>query len=509
MALPSFDELLEVPDQDAVLEGETLPELRRRQVKVSSWPTGGVYRAMAYVVSWMRVESRKLIAAIAAAGFEDYCFGLVDPPVGIDVTSWAPIVAKQRYGLDRIEATYTRRTIRLTNSTGGTYGPLPLGRMRLGFPSGNRYVQDEDAITIPASSYIDVIFRGELATDSVAGIAYNDPSDSVITFINASYPGVVATNPAPVYSPVVPTAESVGSVTPSNTPSGEHSVAVRIDTSGTVGGASVAWSTNVDGGGWTAQSGATATNLGGHNIDVTLADNAGDPAFAAGTIYYFNTPGTDILEIGRDQETPQELGARCRALWPLLAMVPDGTGNSIPVSPTASGYELLARTASRQVKIVYVETGSVNNELNIVIAGQGAVLSSATVAAVQAYLDAYQMVTDLPVVLSPTPSVITLASLTVTVRSGYLAKAQAEAQRRLQLFFGGVDPGNLLNINGLIDHAYVAELVRTTPGVKKVTDLTLTINGSTADLQLPVTPNTLELATWSQAVATAFTWRIE
>lgn len=513
MAEPSFDELLDVPDVDTILEQEVLTELRKpeRAVKVDSWPTGGVYRAMAYIVAKAREQGRKIAAAIAAAGFEDYAFGLVDPPFGLDVTSWAPIVAKQRYGLDRIEATYTRRTIRLTNSTASTYGPLTLGTILLGFSSGNRYIQDEDAITIPASDYIDVIFRSALPTDSVNGIVYStDPSDDVISFINASYPGVTATNPATVYSVVSPTAESIGTVTPSNTPSGgAHSVAVRIDASGNAGDSSVAWSTNVDGLGWVAQSGATATNLGGFNIDVTLADNAGDPAFAADTIYYFNTPGTDIVEIGRDVETPQELGRRCRALWPLLAMVPDDSGNSVPISPTAVGYELLARTASRQVKVVYVGLGDVNNELKLAVAGQGALLPGATVAAIQAYLDVFPRLTDIAIVLSPTTRVITIANLAVTVRSGYLVKAQAEVQRRLRLFFGGVDANNPLAINGLIDHAYVAELVRTTPGVKKITDLTMTINGSTADLQLPVVAGALELATWSQTAATDFAWRIE
>lgn len=509
MALPSFDELLDVPDQDAVLEQEALPELRSRSVKVDDWKTGGVYRALAFLVSYMRVEARKLIAAIAAGGFEDYAFGLVDPPFGIDVTSWAEVVAKQRYGLEPIAATYTRRTIRLTNATATPYGPLTSGTIVLGFSSGNRYVQDEDAITIPASDYVDVIFRSELPTDSAAGVVYNDPSDATISFINASYPGVTATNPAPDYSPVSSTAESVGTVTPGGTPTGTHSVALRIDTSGTVAGGTVAWSTNVDGAGWVAHTGATATNLGGYGINVTLADNAGDPAFAAGVVYYFATPGSDVIEVGRDKETPQELGARCRALWPLLAMVADEAGNSIPVSPTASGYELLARAASKQVKVVSISIGSVNNEVNVSIAAQGALLPSSVLAAVQAYLDAYQMITDRPVVLSPTTRTITLGAVTVTVRAGYLASAQAEIQRRLQLYFGGVDGQNQLTINGLIDHGYVASLIRTAPGVKRITDTTLTINGAAANLQLPVTASALELAVWSQEVASVFSWRVE
>jgi polyisoprenoid-binding protein YceI len=57
----------------------------------------------------------------------------------------------------------------------------------------------------------------------------------------------------------------------------------------------------------------------------------------------------------------------------------------------------------------------------------------------------------------------------------------------------------------LIDYDYIIALARTTPGVTKVGG-TLTINGGTTDLQLPVTVGAFESAQWSQTAATAFAW---
>jgi hypothetical protein len=50
----------------------------------------------------------------------------------------------------------------------------------------------------------------------------------------------------------------------------------------------------------------------------------------------------------------------------------------------------------------------------------------------------------------------------------------------------------------------VLSLIRTTPGVVRITG-TLTINGGTADIQLPVTPGAYEVAHWTQVVATVTT----
>jgi len=510
MALPTLDDLLKIPTQDEVLDQEVFPELRTRGARVTDWIVGGVYRTMAYVVALLRLDVRKSIAAFAAAGFEDYVFGLAAAPAGIDVTAWAALVAKQRYGVDRIAATYTNRTIRLTNSTGTPYGPVSAGGIILQFTAtGNRYILD-GTVTIPASSFVDATFRSEFVVDSAAGRTYNDSASATIVLVTANYPGVTATNPAPTYSSVSQAGAGTGTVTPSGSPSGNHSVAVRIDASGQVTAAT--WSTSLDGAAWVSQGAAgSVTNLGGFGINITLANGAsGNPSFIAGTYYYFSTPGSDVTQVGRDQETPTELGARVRGLWPSLAFVKDSAGNWIWTSPTVNAYETLAKSASDQVKIAFAKTdATVNNKVKIYIAAQGDLVPSGVLSTVSAFFNSRSMLTDLPEVLSPTKRTITLAAVTVTVKQGQLATAQGALQTALKNYLGGVDPKVVLGINGRVDRAYILSLIRNTTGVVKVSDVTLTINGVAADLQLPVTAGAFELAVWTQAVASDFTWVTE
>jgi hypothetical protein len=519
MSTPSFQDLLTIPSQDDTLNQEVAPELQRRGVRVTDWLAGAVERANAYVIALLRVSVRTAIAAIAAAGFEDYAFGFSQPPAGpsgeiIDVTSWCDLVAKQRYGVDRIPASYTKRTITLTNASATPYTVQP-GNLIIQFPSGNRYFLDSPVgaatgpVTIAASTTTQATFRSEFAADSSAGLFYNDGSGlTPLLLVTANYPGVTASNPAPTFSPVTLVGSSIGTVTPSGSPSSPpHSVVVRIDVTGSVAGSTVGWSTNIDNLGWVTQTGATGVNLGGFGITVTLADNGGSPAFTSGAAYYFQTPGSDITQAGADIETPQVLGTRCRGLIPSMAFAQDGAGNWIPGSPTVGAYQTLALSANSQIRVVLVQTDTaVNDKINIVIAGQGgAPLLAAVVANVQSFFNSLSFITDRPVVATTTGRTITLAGLSITVRSAQLAAAQRELTRRLQLYLGGVDQATLLGINGLIDYDYIIALARTTPGVTKVNG-TLTINAAAADLQLPITLGAYESAQWSQTSITAFAW---
>jgi hypothetical protein len=510
--LPTLDDLLTPAEQQGVIDQEIIPELQKREVKVTSWDPADVLYACVFILSRLYVLLRKAIAAIAAAGFEDFVFGFVAAPFGIDVTGWCELVAKNRYGVNRIQATYTRRLITLTNSTATPYPNISAGGIRLQFSSGNRYILESDkdgnVLYIPANGSIQAIFRSEFASDTARGIFYNgDITDDDIILITASFPGVEATNSATTYSEVRQSGSGVGLVTPSGSPAAHHSVAIRIESAGLAAG--IAWSTALDGGSWTPQSGASISDLGGTGIDITLSNNGGNPAFAVGAFYYFSTPGTDVIALGRDQETPQELGARCRALWPLLAAVQDGLGNWIPGSPTLSAYELLARTASTQVKVAFAETGDINNEVKIVVAGQGALLPAGALVAVQGYLDHFSFLTDLPVVSSPTLRAIVLGGLTIVCYRGQRAVAQKAVLRALTLYLGGVDAARVLPINGKIEHGYLVSILEQCAGVKGISDTTMTINGAVADLQLPVTSGQREMAQWSQAPSTDFSWAEE
>jgi hypothetical protein len=510
MATPTLDDLLNIPTQQAVLDQEVFPELQLRKVRITDWLIGGVYRTAAYLVSRLYVNSRTVQAAVAAGGFEDWAFGFATPPNGIDVTGWAPLIAKQRYGVPQILATPTKRIFRLTNSLVSGYGPIGAGRITVQTSAaGHRYISDED-ITIPGSGtnggIVDAVFRSEFPFDSAGGYAYNsDPtSDTGLVLVTADFPGVTVTNP-PQVPGVNQVGPGLGKITPGGTLTETHTVAVRIAADGNVGAGT--WQIQLDNGAWSSATTIGTTTIGGSGgITITPANNGGSPAFKAGTVYYFHTPGTDITVAGRDTETPQELGARCYGLRPALGFVKDPDGNWIPVSPTASAYETLARSASDEVKVCFVQTSpTVNNQVFIYVAGQGTLLPSGVVSLLQAFFDHFTMTTDRVLVAEPAQRTITLGGATVKVKAAQLASAQAALQTAIGAYLGGSDVRSQLSINGLIDRSYIAALIRSTPGVTHVDD-GLTINTAAADLQLPVTPDAYELATWSQLVSSAFTW---
>ena len=511
MALPTLAEMLSLPTQDAVLEQEVLPEARARGLRVTDWLVGGAFRILAYIVARMRTDDRQTIATFAAANFEDYVFGLTELPVDFtdemraDLQLWAPIVAHNRYGTDRIEATHTTRTIRLTNASATPYGPIQAGRIILLFTAtGNRYISDATYTSL-GNDAVNVVFRSEFAVDSTVGRTYLDASGAAITIVTASLPGVTATNPAPLYSPVAHVGSGIGSLTLGGASGGTHSVAVRIDATGIAGVAT--WSTKVDSGAWVSQGAAlSVVNLGGFLINITLADNGGAPSFVAGEFYYFQTPGSDVVQRGRDVETAAELGTRCRALWPSLAFPKDAAGNVVWTSPTASAYEALARSASTQVKVAFVPVPTSSNLVKIYVAGQGALLGVGVMAGIQAFIESRTMTTDEVEVVAPATRAITLGGMTVTVKAALLASAKVAMQLSIGRYLGGVDDANPLTVNGRVDHAYLLSLIRRTPGVVKITDTTFTVNAAIADLQLPVTPGAFELATWGQSVATTFSW---
>jgi hypothetical protein len=520
MADPTFDEIIEAPTQTEALDGEVFTELQTRGLPTSDWGVGDPFRTLALAVSRLWVKGRQALAALAASAFEDYVFGFVAAPFGIDVTSWAKVTAKQRYNIDRIEASHTTRTIRFTNSTATVYGPYNSGDLIVTFTAydgpDNRYVLDEDAVSIAGSTTTDLVFRSEYALDSAGGYSYNHASATTVILSTASLPGVTATNPAGTFTDTALSGTSEGTVTPTGTPGGAYvtsSWAVEILVTGQAAactwryraqnnvGTLSAWTTVV--------ATAAVANALGSGITITLANDATvNPSFVAGDVFRFATPGTDVVVSGRDAETPQALGTRCRGIWPLLNHVRDDAGNALPKAPAALAYETLARSASNQVVHVKIATGSVNNEVVITVAGQGSALAPATITAIQGYFDSISDLTDYPVVSSPTKRAITLGGgVSVTCKAALLTAAQTAMQNAVAAYFLGTDTANVIGLNPLVDRAYLVKLIRSTAGVTKTdADTLLTINGAAADLQLPVTPGAVELATWAQTLSSLLTW---
>jgi hypothetical protein len=298
---------------------------------------------------------------------------------------------------------------------------------------------------------------------------------------------------------------------------------VKITASGTVAGSTVGWEWSLTGvaGSFTTGVAGSVVNAGGSGITLTLTDNGGSPAFVAGTLYFIRTPGTDVISLGRDDETPPELGARCRGIIPLIGFPKDANGIILPLSPTENGYEALVRSMSDQIVTVLVSiSATIANRIDIIIAGQGAVLPSSVIASVQLGLDALGMLTDDPLVQSPTPREINIKGepavsnvTSIHVKAAQLVAAQLSLQNAFASYFGSTDMSSPLGVNGKIKRARLVSLISDTAGVTETdADTTLQIgydDGSYAatDLQLPISPGAFELADWSgEDVALLFTW---
>ena len=513
MATPTLDEVLDQPTVQEALDATVLPEIQAARdgvtLPVTDWKTGGVFRSLAYGVAKIYSEARTLISAFSAATFGDYVFGFVDAPGGMDLSSWATDRARDVYGITRIDASYTKRQIRFTNATAGPFGPFAAGALVVEFATtGNRYV-NESSVTILAGPAVDTdaIFRSEYTVDSAAGRTYSDAVSSTVRLVTSVLPGVTVTNPGSTFSDVSQLGVGTGTVTPSGAPGAAHSYTVRIDTSGQVTVAT--WSYRIDGGAWVAAGAVAAVaNVGGTGTTITLANGGGTPSFVAANYYYFANPGTDVTAVGRDEETPRELGTRCRGVMPLLRWTTDANGNFVPPQvATIDGMVAMTLTAfPEEVKTCFIRTGDVNDEVKIFVAGQGATLDGSTIARVQNYWDLFAGLTCYPVVASPSTQAITLAAVTVTVRASQLAAAQAAMQTSIATYLAGLDPRRALTIgDGLtvkVRRDYLISLITTAPGVEDMTDNTFTVNGAATDYFLA--PDTM--ATWAQSVATAFTW---
>ena len=502
MSTPTLDEILNPPTTSAAMDTITLPELRlaRDGVKlpVSNWKPGGVFRSLAYGISRLYSEAATRAAAYAAGNFGDYVGGLVQLPSGIDATGYATQWALDRAGVRRIEATYTTRTLLLTNGL-ATARSVAAGGIVVKFrATGNRYVSSE-AYTSAGSDAVEVLFRSEYTVDSGdASRQYLDASDATIDLVTAVFPGVTVTNPAAAYSDVVQVGPGLGTITPSGTPDGTHSMAIRIDTGGAANVGSGLFSYRLDGGAWVSAAQLDDySDLAGLNVDLTFAGT-----FIEDAVYYFSWPGTDVVTVGRDQETPAELVARARGVFPNMAFALDGDGNPLPTSPTMNGYEALLRSAFTDVKVCLVRTSeTINNKVHLVIAGQGALLDSGRIVVAQQFFDLRQMKTDRVEVSSPSTTTINLAGAVVKVRQSQVTQAQEAAQKAIAAYLGGVDQANPLPPAGLIERAYIMSLIRACPGVTHLDD-GLTIEGTATDYQLA--DDTIAL--WSEQIASVITW---
>lgn len=353
------------------------------------------------------------------------------------------------------------------------------------FVAGNSY-------TFDIHGRLALTVESEEVNDSTSGFDYNDATGT-ITEMQPPLPGVTCTNDV--------TTRSFTDVT--HTGSGDGAVEVRAKnyadvTSGTYeieilsdGDAGTAtFRYRKDAGDWSGTKTTAAIysdqTLDNYNVVIRFTNGDESPAFVDDDTYETTSPGTWVTAQGADEETDEALFARDDTRWPDLDAEPD-----------SSVYETLATDASSKVtRVLVVESATINNRLNVYVAGRGGTLGADVVDEVQAYTDARKALTDDPIVSTPTEQAVTLAAGIVRVQTAFLDSAQANAQKNVANYIASVAIGGTVRIRQIIE-----AILRESGGEDD--DVTgLTLNGSTSNLVL----TSLQVATWTQLIATALTW---
>jgi hypothetical protein len=453
----ALSDLLTTQTQEQVF-GTLLSVYQAYGFPTQNWQPGGVERtrlnAFATVITDLVTNA---IPTLAAGGFLDYAN-----------TDWLRLLAEQLYNIAYNQATYTIGSITLTNASSASYTIAAGDLIAVFGASGNRYINTTGG-TLNALSDLTLTFRAEFA-----GAAYNDASNSGNLSLVSPLPGVTLTNPSDDYSDVAQVGSGTGTLTLGGSPTGFHSVRVRVDATSASNPATV--STSVDGAPYVSQGAVSSlTNLGGYGINITFVNGGSGTSWVLDDVYSFNTPGSWISTQGSDAESDANLIARCRARWS-SASSDDSDNVVIPVS---NFYRLLATSTpgvGSQVTTVIVQPDSViSAQVNMVVAGPAGVLPPATVAAIQTYVTPRVPGTERCVVVSPSTQTVTLAA-TITVSAALRTTAQGQIETAMTNYVSGV------GINGVVRIAEIIDAVMSVEGVVDITSVT--INGVAANLTL-------------------------
>jgi hypothetical protein len=422
----------------------------------SAWQPFGTDRTRTAAIATVLADiSANYLPSIAAGGLLDYAALLSNP-------GWLQLLASNNFSVTFNPATHTIGDILLTCAASAGPYTIAAGDLIAVFgATGNRYICNEGG-TLATSGTLTLSFTAE-----TAGAEFNDASSSGALTLSTPLPGVTLTNPAGDYTDVAQVGAGTGTLTLGGSPVGPHQIVVRIDSTGASGVAS--WSYAIDGAPYeSAGAVASATNLGGYGINVTLVNGGSGTSFVLDDTYLFNTPGSWITTQGSDIETSLALATRCRNRWASLSSI-----------PTEGFYEGLAQTVpdvgSQVTQVIVIEDADINNKVNIIVSGPEGVLPPATIALIQTYIDPRAIGTDFPTVTSPSELDIEIGG-TVTVLAANLATAMIAIAAALNTYV------NQTQINGTLRIAAIIEIIMEVPGVVDVSDVT--INGSTSNVTL-------------------------
>lgn len=416
---------------------------------------------------------------------------------------WTQLTAAQVFSLSALEATYTVGNILATNASGAAYTFSDASPIIIAFEaSGNRYLSVGSG-TIPANGTLTIQVKAEFA-----GAKYVDPSNSGdinigdINIVTPSMPGVTITNPSTAFTDVTHTGSGLGTVVPSGSPALAHSVVIAVLSTSTNGPVNLSYS--IDAQTPVNTTASSLTNIGGTGINIALNDGTGGVSWVEDDSYEFSTPASWITSQGADAQSDVSLASDCRNRWATVRIVDSETTepNEDRLAPPTKGfYELLAKRTpnigAQVTQVFTVPDATINNKVNIVVAGPGGVLPAATIAAIQEWITPWARGCDIPIVQSPTTTPVMIA-LAATAFVSQLAAAQAAVSTALLDYIAGIV------VNGTIELGEIITIVRSTAGVARINVASVLINGVAADLVLgssttfvlPQYPPTLNIA-WS------------
>jgi hypothetical protein len=425
---------------------------------VQSWQPGGVERTrlMAFATA-LADKATNYAPNIAAGILLDYSTS--DGNGG----GWLPLTALEFYGVIQNIATFTQGTITLTAASGVSTATYAAGTLIAVFnATGKRYLNTGTVVVPNGPGSVSGTFQAEFA-----GASYSDPSNSGAITLVTPIPGVTLTNPAGSFSSVAHVGAGTGTLSLSGVPVGTNLIVVTMN--GTATSSPVAWSYSLNGSAPVSVGTVGSAAIGSTGVTVTLVNGGAGTSFVLNDTYTFTTPGSWITQQGSNIEPDQALIQRCR----------NSLAGASALIPTLGLYQYLATTTpavgSQVTQCIVQNDATINNKVNIIVAGPGGVLPPATVSAIQTYINPRAATADLPVVASPSTLAITYAA-TVTCSANLLTSVQQAIALALQNYTNGA------GINGTLRVSTVVELVMLITGVIDISGVT--INGVAANLTL-------------------------
>lgn len=435
------------------LFASALQTLQAAGFPTQNWQPGGVERTRLMAFTTLMADFvNNYIPAYTGGGLTSFAVG-----------GWMDLLMQEFFALTRNVAVNTVGNITLTAAAGVSSQTYAAGKLTIVFGvTGNRYFNTGTVIVPAGPGSVTAAFQAEFA-----GASYNDPSSSGSITLVTPIPGVTLSNVAGTFTTPTHTGSGTGTLTPSGAPTQPHSVLINVTGTGASGVASFSY--QLDGGAAVSLGAVSSvTNLGGTGINISFVNGGSGTSFVLNDTYLFNNPGTWVTTQGADAEIDSAGGVRCTNRWASLSAV-----------PTQSLYQLLATSTpgvgAQVTQCFVVPDATINNKVNIVVAGPGGVLPSPTIALIQAYISPRARGTDNPVVQSPTTIVITIAAL-ITVAVAQNIAAQSAITTALNNYLTTSSVNTTLRISSIID------LIMNVAGVVDVSGVT--INGVAANLTL-------------------------